>query len=231
MERFYGMHGHRVFERNGQQISGYLDDFYPNGRVRIRGTFNNGQPADSLVYFYANGHTEKRIRYLPGHLHTDEYDSAGRLVMSSRNKKGAYWSDYEQVDYYPDGRIQSTVRRKHGVDYCRSFFPDGGLKSRQTLNRLVHYYPNGNICVTHRWKRKRIPWIGRYPQYEFRITERSFDSAAVLKTRAVYEQWTSHSRQPKPDIRRSDWIVLLEEHIDGKRKIIARDVDTEKYFR
>ena len=46
----------------GKRAQGYEQDFYPNGNVRIRGTFTGGKMKDSLVTFYPQWQHQKNIK-------------------------------------------------------------------------------------------------------------------------------------------------------------------------
>ena len=69
---------------------GYQEDFYPNGNVRIRGNFSEGNPKDSLVLFYSNGAVKTRSHFPLKELIIENYDSLNHLIkvlLIIKNKK------------------------------------------------------------------------------------------------------------------------------------------------
>lgn len=228
VECMYGMHGERRFETNGQRINGYLDDFYPNGHVRIRGNFTDGKPKDSLVYFHGNGQTKRLLRYQKTNVLIREYDSLGHLLQVSRNKRTFYLTDYRTIIYYPSGRLQLVSSRKNQVQRIRAYYPDGQLLTRQKPRKRATYFPTGKLQSAIKWTRKRAPRIAGDAQFEFVVTEKTYDSSGRLVRKLIYEEWTGYSRQPNLGIRHADWIISYETYIDGQRRTIARDISPEK---
>ena len=47
-----------------KQCHGLITDFYPNGQIRIKGTFDSGQPIDTITEYYLNGNLKNRF-YFP----------------------------------------------------------------------------------------------------------------------------------------------------------------------
>ena len=74
-----------LYKSCGRLINGYDDDFFPNGNIRIRGTFVNGRIKDSICTFYFNGRIKKRIIHLPKESVIEEYDSLNNLIKISHN--------------------------------------------------------------------------------------------------------------------------------------------------
>ena len=48
----------------GEKCNGSIIDYYPNGQIRIMGTFKAGQPIDTINEYYLNGNLLSR-RYFP----------------------------------------------------------------------------------------------------------------------------------------------------------------------
>lgn len=102
--RTYSMHGHYKYFICGELINGYEEDFYPNGHPRIRGTFIEGNPKDSVVIFYPSGITQKRTTYLPLENLVEEYDSLANLKMVGYfSNRSFYPADYRKTEYFPHG--------------------------------------------------------------------------------------------------------------------------------
>lgn len=229
--RSYGMHPRYVYEMCGKAIDGFQEDFYSNGNLRIRGNFVKGKPKDSLVTFYTNGVTKRRLTYLPKEIFIEEYDSLSNLEKVSHNSnKSYYMTDYKTTEYYPDGKIRlkesSIDRLVKTVEYYNS----GQVKIVQTKKGRTEYHENGNRNIVYTWKRKKQKVIPGEHNFDYTITKRIFDKTGLLLEIQVYDYWGLYDRQPRLEFSKSDWINKWVKWDNGKEMIVAINVDTKKYF-
>lgn len=230
--RAYGMHPVMVYETCGKPIDGYLEDFYPNGKCRIRGNFKQGKPKDSLVTFYANGVVKKRKRYLPNEMLIEEYDSLNNITKVSHNSNRSYYlTDYSTVEYYSNGRIKLKESSKNRLVTIEEYYPGGQLKTIQTKKYRTEYFENGKISVACKWKRKRVKEGKGEHSFTYNVHRTAFDSTGDKLTSIVYEYW--HMRLPLPffDLDRSDWIDTWTKYENGKATIIAESIATDAFLK
>lgn len=230
--RSFGMHPVTVYETCGKPIEGYQEDFYPNGHLKVRGNFQNGKPKDSLVTFYYNGVTERRLTYLPKEILIEEYDSLHNLTRVSHNSNKSYYlTDYKTVEYYGNGKIklkESSFNRSVTIE---EYYPGGQLKIIQTKKYRTEHFENGKISVEYKWKRKKVKEAAQEHRYEFTIHKTTYDLYGNKLEYAVYENWQMIQPQPYLEIKRSDWIDVWTKYENGKDSMIAESISTEDFFK
>jgi antitoxin component YwqK of YwqJK toxin-antitoxin module len=230
--RSYGMHPRHVYEICGKAIDGFQDDFYPNGNLRIRGNFVKGKPKDSLVTFYANGVTKRRLTYLPKEVLIEEYDSLSNLEKVSHNSNRSYYlTDYKTTEYYPDGKIRLKESNIDRLVKIEAYYPNGQVKIVQTKKGRTEYHENGEKNIVYTWKRKKQKVIPGEYNFDYTITKKIFDETGLPLEVQVYDYWGLYQPQPRLEFSKSDWINRWVKWDNGKEIIVASDVDTEKYFK
>ncbi len=230
--RSYGMHAHYIYETCGKAIEGFQEDYYANGNARIRGTFVNGNPKDSLVTFYFNGVTKRRLTYLPKEIFIEEFDSKSNLVKVSHNSNKSYYlTDYKTTEYYPTGQVRLKESNLNRLVTIEEFYPDGKIRIIQTKKSRIEYYENGNKKIDYTWKRKKHKQAPRKHRFDYTVTKKMFDETGMLLEVQNYDYWGLYQPQPKLEFSNSDWINRWVKWDNGKEIIIANDKDTEKYFK
>lgn len=130
----------------GEEAEGNLQDYYPNGGLRIEGTFKNSFAIDSVkLYYESGGVKEIRIRHLKKHFRFHE----NGVIASFHD-----WQKGDYRDYYPSGQISEIGNYIEKKAFNRKYFENGGLKSFKKRNLKLDYYQNG--IIKRRIKRKRI---------------------------------------------------------------------------
>ena len=230
--RSYGMHPRFVYENCGKLINGYDEDYYSNGNLRIRGNFQEGKPKDSLVTFYSNGVTQKRLTYLPKEVFIEEYDSLSNLTKVSHNSNKSYYlTDYRTTEYYPGGQIRLKESNIDRLVKIEEYYPNGQVKIVQTKKERTEYHVNGQKKIVYTWKRKKQKVIPGEYNFDFTITKKIFDETGLLLEVQVYDYWGLYQPQPRLEFSKSDWINKWVKWDNGKEIIVASDVDTEEYFK
>jgi hypothetical protein len=229
--RAYGMHPRSVYESCGILINGYDEDYYDNGKIRIRGNFRDGKPEDSLVTFYANGVTKRRLRYLPKETIIEEYDSLSNLTSVSYNSNKSYYlTDYKTTEYYLNGRVRRQELSIDKLVLIEEYYPDGQKKVIQTDKRRTEYHQNGSLNIIYTWKRKKQKVIPGEYNFDFVVTKKTFNEAGALLEMQVYDYWGLYQPQPRLEFSQSDWINKWSKWKDGKEIIVAENVKTKEYF-
>ncbi len=229
---YYGMHGHgqRVYKECGIPIDGFKEDFYSNGKIRIRGNFVKGLPKDSLVTFYENGTPERRLTFLKNEIKIEEFDIlSNRIKISYNSNKSYFLTVYKSTTYYANGKIKKEESSNDNLILIKSFYPNGILETRQTKKDRIEYYESGKIRNSYTWKRKRNKVI--QGEYKYTITMLSYDSSGQICEKIVFEEWGSYRPQPNFEITESDWIVNWVTYKQNKETIVIKDIDPKAYFK
>ena len=211
---------------------GYQEDFYPNGNIRIRGTFTKGEAKDSLVEFFSNGATHFRSFYLPLNLYIQEYDSLSNLIKVSHNyHEHGYLTDYEKTLCFTNGNVKRIEVRSGHIITFKEYYLSGLLKSEQTKNYFKEYYENGKEKVICAWERKKYTDM----DYANLITKIELNQSNDTIEKQVYQVFElNHPQveyQPEIEILKSDWIIKWIKLENGQMITIAEDIDTEDYLK
>ncbi len=133
-------------------LNGLNEDFYENGNLRLRGSFKDGIPKDSITLFYPNGNIQKSIIFFPKHLYFKEYDSTGALQMI--NHISTKTADYYKTTYYPNGNINSNEKFKKGFQYLTEYYAGKKIKKEIGKNFRKEYTANGVLETEYKWRAK-----------------------------------------------------------------------------
>jgi len=232
IRRASGMHPRFVYENCGKLINGYGEDYYPNGNIRIRGNFQEGKPKDSIVTFFSNGITEKRLTFLPKEIFIEEFDSSSNLIKVSHNSNKSYYlTDYNTTEYYTNGTIKRNESNIKRLVIIKEFYPNGKLKTIQTKKYRNEYFENGNKEITFTWTRKKVKEIKGEYRFEFKIHKRKYNLKGGKVEEIIYEDWRLLQPQPRLEISNSDWIYKWIRYEDNKEILIANEVATKDYFK
>lgn len=227
--RSYGIHPQTVYEKCGEPIDGYQTDYYPDGNIKIRGTFINGKPKDSLVTFYPNGAVKKRLIFSEKEIFSEEYDSLFNLLKVMHNRNKSYFLiDYDMIEYHTNGKVKLIQSETDGFVLMKEFFYNGQLKTEQAKNYRFEYFENGKLSTWYKWKRKRTKEAGGGHSFEFKVFKKSFDFMGNKLEEISFENWRVKDFQPELDIKRSDWINKWVKYEKEKPVVIARSISVEK---
>ncbi len=230
--RSYGMHPRFVYESCGNLINGYDEDYYSNGNIRIRGNFQEGKPKDSVVTFFSNGITEKRLTFLPKEIFIEEFDTSANLIKVSHNSNKSYYlTDFNTTEYYTNGKIKRNESNIKRLTIIREFYPNGQLKVIQTKKYRTEYFDNGNKEITFKWKRKKVKEIKGEYRFEFKIHQTKYTINGEIVEEILYEDWRLLQPQPRLEISNSDWIYKWTKYENKKEIIVAKEVATKDYFK
>ena len=223
------------FYRNCDMLAeGYVEDFYPNGKIRLRGNFVKGKTKDSLVLFYANGNIFRQRFRFPKENQDKIFDSLGNLrsiSQSSRKYATMFTPEYTIAKaYFENGRLSAQLyernKKKKWITLIRRYFENGKPQLVQTKKSRIEYYENGNKKVVYTWKIKKR----KYHSYDEIIKRNIYNENEKLTETIEYENWDSGFYSPTMDVSRSDWIDKWIIYKNGKAIIKAEDVATNTYF-
>ena len=222
--------GYYVYCDSG--IVGYKDDFYPNGKCRMRGNFVKGRVKDSLVTFYTNGLVKKLFLRFRNGSFVEEFDSLGHKTLITHNKGRQYLIGYRTKEYYPDGRLKLFKSRKGELITIRAFYPNGILRLCQTKNRRVQYFENAQKKVSYEWKNKKEK--DRDGNYILTVTKKTYDKRGNISakfTGKIYE--FNYPGQPDFEAYRIkyDWVISSEKFENGKVVFSVKNMDSDIYFK
>ena len=136
-------------DRKGYASRGWLEDYYPNGKLLHRGYYSEGQ---LKIYknYYPDGRLERSYRTLDNYRSSvEKYYSNGILKSRVLYKEG-YVLKWE--DYYTSGKLEYLEEFHKSLDYYlvkKSFYENGQLESLLELNpkKMTYisqeYFENG----------------------------------------------------------------------------------------
>jgi hypothetical protein len=228
--RSYGIHPVFVYEDCGKAINGYNEDFYTNGNIRIRGNFRDGRPKDSVVTFFTNGITEKRMTFLPKEIFIQIFDSSGNLTEASHNSNRSYYlTEYDNTKYFSNGKIRRhEIRNKTWIS-DKEFYSGGQLKTILTKNYCKKYFENGDIEIIYNWKRKKVKEF-REKRFQFRVIKTTYDLDGNKTEEVSYDYWQREFLQPTLEIAGAEWIHDWVKYSKKEITIIAHEISTDEYF-
>lgn len=186
------------YEVCGNLAEGYQEDFYPNGKIRIRGNFKEGNALDSIAEYYENGNRSRILFYKRKGVFFTEYDSLGKKKhfrwSESRDCLISYCS-FKEVWYGVDEMPVYEFSNMNHVIEIKEHYLSGSLKLLQKKKYRVEYYQNGNIENKFTWKTKR-----KSGEYVHGIVHQQFDVNGKLIAENFEED---RSYYPQPSIAHS----------------------------
>lgn len=201
-----------LYSRCDSLLNGYQEYHYANGSLKMRGTFRDGYPKDSIITFYPGRKMQKRIVISPKVVLIEVFDEAGNIVRVEHNEHKSFmtYREYRWADFFPNGKIKRKESSINRVVRIEEYYPGGQLKLRQTKRSRLEYYENGQLKVSYSWKNTTEEKNDNWKTYTVYKTE--YDDEGRLLQLTVFEDWGYISSQPKLDIERSDWIVKIEKY-------------------
>jgi antitoxin component YwqK of YwqJK toxin-antitoxin module len=147
------MGGDSIRYQNGQKATGFFKDFYPSGRLKHKGYYDQGQIITVFTNYYENGQVERDFKSKTERRGTLEVFYKSGALLSRVEWIGGESLKWE--DYYPYGQLEFAEEFNKGLDYylyMRFYFETG---KPQILFELTdekartysykEYYPNGQI--------------------------------------------------------------------------------------
>jgi antitoxin component YwqK of YwqJK toxin-antitoxin module len=219
-----------LYTRCDEELNGYQEYYYHNGILEMRGTFRRGNSKDSIVTFYSNGKTQKRIIAFPKTIVITEFDSTGNLsrIRRSQNKNWMTYLEYRQEDFYPNGTIKRKESSIKKIIRIETFYSNGQLKLKQTKRYRTECYTNGIKSITYRWKVRRDHIMHTK---DFTIYRTSYDTTGAITRKTIYEARNYYRDQPDFFLSNSDRIVSDEKFEGGKPILLVEDIETEDYLK
>ena len=101
----------------GDSVMGVQEDYYFNGKLRAKGTFENGYLTDTLFEYDRNGVIRKLT--IP-------------VKLKGEIKKG-----FIVYSYYPNGNLERYYNNKKKI--IQEFYPNGNLKSEDKFSKFSSY--------------------------------------------------------------------------------------------
>lgn len=187
--RSYGMHPVLVYESCGKLIEGYEEDYYPNGNIKLRGTFLKGRPKDSLLTYFPNGIIKRRLIKLSKENFIQEFDSLGTLLVVRHNSNRSYYlSDFIKKEYYNDGQIKRFERNINRLILFKEYYPNGKLRIEQSKKYRKEYYENGIKKLIYKWKRKNVSLRKGEFKFDYKIQKITYDTNGKKIGKQFFEE-------------------------------------------
>ena len=131
-------------------VSGLVKDYYPNGKIKHKGYYTDGQLTNYTNYF-SNGKVERtyKARGVSGYSYQLYYSNGNKRLLIEYRKRAII----EYVEYYPSGQIASHEKfHKKGklYEFYKLYYPDGTLKlellpvdKKLNMCTVKIYWPSG----------------------------------------------------------------------------------------
>jgi antitoxin component YwqK of YwqJK toxin-antitoxin module len=219
-----------LYTRCDSLLDGYQEYQYPNGDLKMRGTFRKGRPKDSIVTFYPGRRMEERIIISPKVVLIEEFDEAGHKIKVAHNQNKSFmtYREYRWEEYFPDGKIKRKESSIKDVVRIEEFYPGGQLKLKQTKKDRLEYYEDGKLNVSYSWKNIEK---GKDHWNTYKIYQIKYDHEGKILQSTIFEDWGYITSQPKLDIKESDWIVKVEKYRKGEVDFSVEGMDTKDYIK
>jgi antitoxin component YwqK of YwqJK toxin-antitoxin module len=219
--------------------NGYLEDYYSNGNIKIRGNFVNGKEKDSLVTFYQNGITKTRYLLFSKRRVRYYFDSASHLISIDQYTHFHEWSIVyrgptynHRKEYFPNGDIKSNQFLIDDEPYrIKEFYENGNVKIKQTKKSRTEYSENGNVKTKYNWSYKKAEFEDEKGWYDITVHKTEYDTSGKIIEEQIYDKTVLRYKIPPFDIKRSDWIDSWVKFENGKKVFEIKDVDPDKYFK
>ena len=167
---------------------GEVITYYYHGQKRAEGSFDKGQPVDTLCYYYKNGHSKKIVINQPTYWEQIEFYETGVLAATYNTKKR------QQQQFYPNGQLQKTSWWKRGFKHKKTqqYYDNGSLKLQNNSRQLKRYNQAG--ILVEKMKRKAIfvlqQWLSSdlydRQHYTYAYTWENYDSTGNLQRKIKF---------------------------------------------
>lgn len=186
----------------GIPCQGYQEDFYPDGKIKIRGTFKDGFVADSLVEYHPNGKMQRVTREQKDGIHTSRYDNLGRKTNYFWSATRGYmvYGGWREIVYFSNEKINLDISDIGHIVKIEGYYPNGNLKIKQTKKRRIEYYESGNVKTVYSWKASKefggIRDNENIYYYTFQIKVKNYDEKGRLVNKENKEEEGNSYPQP-----------------------------------
>jgi antitoxin component YwqK of YwqJK toxin-antitoxin module len=153
---------------DGRKCNGIITDTYPDGKIKHKGYYNNGQLLNGYENFFDNGQSERKFKTLASNKGSViVYYSDGGIRSEVVYFKGEVmmWKDY-----YPNGNMEYWEEYDKSLQYYVTYnfyYINGNPQSTMTLldkkaviYDAAEYFNNGNVKA--KGQKKWAPGIGGY---------------------------------------------------------------------
>lgn len=147
------MGGDSTLKIRGMKFTGQYKDYYPSGKIRHKGYYDQGKITTMFTNYYENGHIERvfKAKGMNGGILLAYY-SEGPL-KSRVAYSGGESTKWE--DFYSDGKTEFCEEFSNNMEYylyMRFYYPDGKpqilfeLTDKKTRTYShTEYWPNGKV--------------------------------------------------------------------------------------
>ena len=167
--------------------NGKISDYYFNGKIRMKGTFEKGQAIDTLFSYNRSGQLTEILIPNKKNWKKITYFKNGK-IKSIYDKEKKY-----EKEFHPSGQLKKdkTWSRKNKIT-LKGYFPNGKLKRKQSHKKLEIY--NEDKVVIEKMKRKEILIFERLFARKKHGKERfykykweSFDPRGIIKRKIIFD--------------------------------------------
>lgn len=149
--------------------NGELESYFQNGRVKLKGTFMDGQPSDTLFEYYSDGQLKELFVPDKKGWNMTRYFNNGQIESVYDVKKRF------EKEYYPNGqlRIERNWTKKYRTS-TTSYYPDGTVRESSDDKKLEAYNAQG--ILLKQMKRKEVLRLYRlFAKTPYERHDRFFD--------------------------------------------------------
>lgn len=206
-------------------LNGVHEDIYENGNPLMRGNFKNGEPKDSLTFFYRNGNVYQSVIFLRKKIHIREYDSLSVLTKITHVLDHTYFStEYNATSFYPNGRVKKIEKVRRKTTTGKEYYPDKKLKSETNYSSKTDYDNEGGITAKYTWK-DITPSRGFTLQTIYEVVKTNYDKlhkkTSVIKYHST--QWGNNI--PNFDINSASFFVYWKQYADdGQETVLFKNI-------
>ncbi len=172
----------------------WKEGFYPDGKLRYKGNFVNGQPVGEIIHYYPNGRVKAVMQHsgneVSAVLHSmDElYTASGKYLDKKKNGEWKYRKENQLVmkEEYLDNRLDGTV-----VKYSASgaVIEIKNWKTGVLSGEWKLFYDNGRIRLQASWLNGKLDGVIKSYDYEgMLIVEGSYKNNQKEGTWCYYDK-------------------------------------------
>ena len=188
--------------------NGKIVDNYSNGSIRIRGTFEQGQPTDSVFSYYRSGQISQIFIPLRKKWKQTTYFPNGQIKSVNDTKERYY------KDYYQSGQLHhDALWSKNNRSRVKTYDENGILQSSRNHNKIKRF--NTKNVLVQEMKRRETRVLKRIFTFNknkssnryYKYVWKSYDSKGIIQREVLFSRYSSCCRSTFPDT-----IVLVRKH-------------------
>jgi antitoxin component YwqK of YwqJK toxin-antitoxin module len=215
---------------------GYIEGFFKNGQIRVKGSFMNGHPIDTLFTYYDSGILCRLeiIDTINGIKMMTFYENA--QLKEYRNNQ-----EFKTTKFYETGELKEITDWRGDLYKTPAYYKNGELLYTDIKGKDFVYHNNG--VIKYKLYKKEIYKIDRilhpkdYPYYSdrfFETTWLSFDEKGVLTRKIIFDDFQFYFDYDKKDNLTQIEVDNIETVIfyknGEKYKIIEYDYTEKAHF-